>query len=61
MQLYVESVLKSKGLTVSEEELKVLTNRWQALMDLREEVEKLKLGECDMALLPIPPGGWDDE
>lgn len=61
MRSYVESVLESKNIFVSEETLNVLTYRWKGFINLREEIEALNLEESDMGLIFIPRGGWSHE
>jgi hypothetical protein len=57
----VESALRSKGLNVSKDDLEVITNQWKAFIQLRGEVQKLELGECNMMLIHIPQGEWPHE
>lgn len=56
----IKKQLESKGLTISEQELDIVTNRWLYGQSLKANLHKAHLHEADIAL-KYSPGGETDE
>lgn len=46
----IESILSSKGVTATEEELVALTHQWEGIQQLKQHFAEANLADADMAL-----------
>lgn len=56
----IRKLIENKGLTISEQELEIVTNRWLYSQSLRANLHKARLHEADIALKYNPGGEIDD-
>lgn len=56
MKLTVEQLLSSKGITPKKEHLEMLETRWEAMNELRGNLDGIKINDADIALKNIAGG-----
>ncbi|MEW9674886.1 hypothetical protein ABRT01_01630 [Lentibacillus sp. L22] len=56
MGLSIEQILTSKGIQIGEGHVNVLESRWQALEELKGNLENAKIDDADIAVRNIPGG-----
>ncbi|WP_269411558.1 hypothetical protein [Lentibacillus daqui] len=54
--LSIEQILTSKGIQIGEGHVNVLESRWQALEELKGNLENAKIDDADIAVRNIPGG-----
>lgn len=52
----IRKQLEMKGITLTDQESDIVTNRWKYAQTLRANLHKAKLNEADVALRYIPGG-----
>jgi len=56
LALSVQELLEDKGLTVKEEHLGKLENRWKGIQNLRGNLDNVNIDDADIGLRNIPGG-----
>ncbi|OMP68739.1 hypothetical protein [Domibacillus epiphyticus] len=61
MKQYIQTVLNSKGISLSEKEYEIISEVWQGIEQLRSSVEEKRLDDFNMELFLIPKGEMNNE
>ncbi|MET3322325.1 UNVERIFIED_ORG: hypothetical protein ABIC97_005461 [Peribacillus simplex] len=56
MKLSIRDFLENKGIPVTENHLPILKTRWQAIENLKADIDKAALNDYDISLRNIPGG-----
>ncbi|WP_342615490.1 hypothetical protein [Peribacillus frigoritolerans] len=56
MKLSIRDILESKGISATENHLPILKTRWQAIENLKSDIDNAALNDYDISLRNIPGG-----